>query len=382
MAPSGIPLRRTSATLAIAFAAALLCAGCEAKPGTPAPAAGDLTKHPVYSKYDFGKTPDVIDLATQPLATPEGPLGEVMARDLVLQERLRKLGVRIRVHPFLKGGDINFFMDRGQVDVAIVGDMPTLMMASKSSIRVAALAKMGYGSVVLREGTLVEDLRRKRIGYAPGTTGHFVLLGALSQAKLAETDVSLLPMDVDSMPGALSRGEIDGFSSWEPAPTVAIASDPRVRTVFRMANSSYLYFSNRFFGENPEAAKEIVAAVIRAVHWMRADHRNLLNASEWTVAAGEALAGRKYGCTAEQIVILAGKNLVDVAGAPILPQSHLRQDGPLHKEFLFLQSQGKIPASVAWETVVSCFDPELAKAVLSSPVRYRVDEFRYSGDAR
>jgi len=58
----------------------LLFPGCTAKE-PPAPAGpADLAKHPVYSKYDFGEGGKTINFATQPLAVPEGPLGEAMAR--------------------------------------------------------------------------------------------------------------------------------------------------------------------------------------------------------------------------------------------------------------------------------------------------------------
>jgi len=367
--------------LAVALCTALLFPGCTAKE-PPAPAGpADLTKSPLYSKYDFGEAGKTINFATQPLAVPEGPLGEAMARDLTLQGVLARLGFRIRFHPFLKGGDINFFMDKGKVDAAIVGDMPTLLMAAKSAIRVGGLAKLGYGAVVLKNGTLLEDLRGKRIGNAPGTTGHFTILEALRQGRLRESDVSLVTMDVSAMTDALARGEIDGFSSWEPAPTVATATIPGTAKIFRMANSSYLYFSRPFVEKNPEAARAIVASMIRSVRWMRADHRNLMKATGWTLSAGNALAAGKYGASAEQIASITKDSLLDISGAPLIPPVHLRDGGPLQAEFLFLQSQGKIPSTVPWETLRSCFDTELAKSVLSAADRHGLDAFRFASDS-
>jgi len=66
--------------LAVALCAALLFPGCTAKepPATAGPA--DLTKSPLYSKYDFGEAGKTINFATQPISAPEGPLGEAMAR--------------------------------------------------------------------------------------------------------------------------------------------------------------------------------------------------------------------------------------------------------------------------------------------------------------
>jgi ABC-type amino acid transport substrate-binding protein len=366
--------------LAAALCTALLLPGCTAKEPPASGGPADLTKHPIYSKYDFDTDPKVITLATQPLAVPEGSLGEAMARDLTLQRDLARLGFRIRFLPFLKGGDINFFMDKGKVDAAIVGDMPTLMMAAKSAIRVGGLAKLGYGAVVLKNGMMLEDLRGKRIGYAPGTTGHFTLLEAIRQARLRETDVSLVAMDVNAMTAALSQNEIDGFASWEPAPTVAVATTPGTSKVFRMANSSYLYFSRPFVERNPEATRAIIASMIRSVRWMRADHRNLMKTTGWTLSSGKTLASGNFGATIEQIASITRESLLDISGAPLIPPIHLRIGGPLQMEFLFLQSQGKIPSTVSWETVRACFDTELAKSILSSSEGYGLDEFRYAAD--
>jgi len=366
--------------LAAALTAALLFPACTSKEPAPPAVPADLAKHPVYSTYDFGGGPKVIHFATQPLAAPEGPLGEAMARDLTLQRDLSRLGFRIRFHPFLKGGDLNFFMDRGKIQAAIAGDMPTLLMASKSAIRVGSLAKLGYGAVVMRNGTLVEDLRGKRIGNVPGTTGHFTLLEAIRKAGLKESDVTVVPMDVNAMTAALSRNEIDGFSAWEPAPSIAVATVHGTNKVFRMANSSYIYFSRHFAEENPEATRTIVASIIRSVNWMREDHQNLVKASRWALSATETLAPGGNGATIEQIAMLTSEDLLDLAEAPRIPSTHIRTDGPLHKEFLFLQSQGKIPSAVAWETAGACFDLVLAKSVFSFPEQYNLRDYLYSPD--
>ncbi len=376
------PIFRTPSAflLLIALSATLLFPACTAK-GPAAPAVpADLTKHPVYSKYDFGDGSKVINFATQPLAAPAGTVGEAMAHDLTLKRDLDRLGFTIRFHPFLKGSDLNFFMDRGKIDVAIAGDMPTLLMAAKSAIRVVGVTSIGYGAVVLKNGTLVQDLKGKRIGNAPGSSAHFTILEALRRSGMRESDLTLVPMDVDDMIDALSRGEIDGFSAWEPAPSAAVQKVPGTRKIFRMTSSSYVYFSRSFAEKNPEAARRITASMIRSVRWMRADFRNLLTASGWTVAAEEALRSGEHQSSIEQIASVTKENLLNLSGVPLIPPNHLRAEGDLQNKFLFLKSKGMIPATDSWETVLSCFDTELARSLLSSPAEHRLDTFRFSPD--
>jgi len=115
--------------------------------------------------------------------------------------------------------------------------------------------------------------------------------------------------------------------------------------------------------------------MIRSMRWMRADHRNLMKATGWTLSAG------KYGAGVEQIASITRENLLDISGAPLIPAIHLRAGGPLQMEFLFLQSQGKIPSTVPWETVRSCFDTELAKSILSAADGSGLDAFRFAADS-
>jgi hypothetical protein len=95
---------------------------------------GDLARHPLYSKFDFGKPSQRINFGAQPLSVPIGVIGEVMKRDRVLRNALGEIGFEIRFHPFLKGDDINFFLRQGKIDIALLGDMPTIMTASAYDI--------------------------------------------------------------------------------------------------------------------------------------------------------------------------------------------------------------------------------------------------------
>jgi len=114
---------------------------------------------------------------------------------------------------------------------------------------------------------------------------------------------------------------------------------------------------------------------------MRADHRNLMKATGWALSAGNALTAGKYGAGVEQIASITKESLLDISGAPMVPPVHLRTGGPFQMEFLFLQSQGKIPPTVSWDTVRSCFDTELAKSILSAADGYGLDAFRFAADS-
>ena len=126
----------------------------------------DMSHHPIYSKYEFGKTDNIIDIGIQPLEIPPGVISETMQRDTVLRDALSELGLKARFHPFLKGADINFFLRRGDMEVVFAGDMPTVTASTTLDVVVVTLTKMGFNSIVARDHMLLENLRGKRIAYA------------------------------------------------------------------------------------------------------------------------------------------------------------------------------------------------------------------------
>lgn len=337
----------------------------------------DLSDHPIYSNYVFGETDNIIDVGIQPLDVPPGVMSEIMRRDVVLRDSLSDQGLQVRFHPFLKGADINFFLRRGDIEVAMGGDMPTIAAAATSDVVVVTLTKLGPNSIVAREHMMVTDLRGKRVAYALGSNAHYSLLDALADADLSEKDVHLIPLDVTHMPDALVKGEIDAFSAWEPTPTIALSRPDAPVIIHRTFSTSYLYFTRRFVENHPEAARLIVASQLRGMRWMRWRKPNLLNACEWALQAGNALSGKQSILSAEQYAGVTQRDLLNMGTVPRVPESSLTRGGPLYKEFEFLKVLNKIPSGSSWDDVHSSFDPGFIGEVVASPGKYQLDEYSY-----
>ncbi len=90
----------------------------------PVASAPDLLDHPIYSRYDFGRADNVIDVGYQPLGVPIGAVSQALMRDAVLKSALAEEGLEIRFHSFLKGADVNFFLKRGDLELALGEDRP------------------------------------------------------------------------------------------------------------------------------------------------------------------------------------------------------------------------------------------------------------------
>jgi ABC-type taurine transport system substrate-binding protein len=357
--------------------AMLILPGGTAAGASTAWAKDDLSRHPIYSRYDFGNGPGVINFASQPLAVPIGVIGEVMRRDRLLRSALAELGYEIRFHPFLKGDDINQFIRQGKIAAALGGDMPTIMAAASLDIVVPALAKQGFSSVVTSGIPTVAELKGKRIGCPPLSNAHYALLSALSSVGLREADVRLVSMNINEMVDALAAGRIDAFVAWEPVPSFATKTSDRFRTVYRHLNSSYLYFSRALADRDPEAASLILASMVRALAWMRKDEANLRQAGAWMLEAGARLQGKPVGLTAEEVALLTTRDILSIASRPTIPEQDLTDKGAIRRKFDFLKARGLVPAAIAAEKALKSFDRKMITSVLTRPKKYRLERFDY-----
>ncbi len=358
-----------SATLVLM---SVVVSACHVEPeNTPPAAAPDLSEHPIYSKYDFGSSEDVIDIGIQPIWVPTCIISEVMRRDKVLKEQLSELGFEIRFHSFMKGADVNFFLGRGDLEAGIGGDMPAITAAAEFDAVIAGLVQHGFCTIVSNRHMLVSELRGKRIAYAFGSNAHYALLEALSSEEISESDVSLIALDVNEMPQALDEGRIDAFSAWEPTPTIAKVLYEDQVSVHRSLSTGYLYFARSFAEQQPEAMFLIVASKLRALDWLKTSKDNTLEASGWAVQAGQSILGKGSVLTAEDYASLAAADLLGLS-TPLMPKEDLIPGATLSREFEFLKSLGKISADASWEKVQTRFDHSIVDSVLSGGAKYRL----------
>lgn len=187
-------------------------AGCVSAGDEP-PTAVALGQHPLYSQYEFSSDDNVIDFGTQPLWVPTSNISETIARDAILRATLANLGFTLRLHPFFKGDDINYFMRSGDLEGGIVGDMPAIRLAAQHDLTVVSIIQKGFAAIVSQEIFLVEELRGKRVAYPLGSNAHYYLLKTLREAGLDQGDVTLAAFDVNAMAAALQTGEVDAFAA-------------------------------------------------------------------------------------------------------------------------------------------------------------------------
>lgn len=337
----------------------------------------DFANHPIYTTYQFGREGKVADFGTQPLAVPIGVISEVMQHDKILKKALAERGWEFRRHGFLKGTDANFFFQRGDLDLAVAGDYPTISFAAQHNIVVVGLAKQGFSAIVSKNLSRLNDLKGKRIGVSPGTTAHYGLLVALENAGLKERDITLIPLENNEVGKALAQGRVDAFAAWEPIISNTLRMHPEFKVVQRFLNNSYLYFSRDFLNANPEVAELLMAAYVRALRWMRQNDANLMQAVDWNLTSGERLLGKPTGISPQDVARTTVDDLLKIVQSPAVPRQDLAENGSIHRIFTFLQKQGKIPADIPWEKITASFDRTLIDKILADPKKYQLLQFNY-----
>ena len=111
----------------------------------------------------------------------------------------------------------------GEVDLAWMGEFPAVTGYSPTACRSRSCSWSGStrqmcGSPPIPPPGIAEpaDLKGKRVGVAIGSTSHYHLLRALSQANLKASDLTLVNLTPANMPPAYIAGQIDAAFVWEP----------------------------------------------------------------------------------------------------------------------------------------------------------------------
>ena len=331
---------------------------------------------PVYDGYDLAPREPGVDVGVQPLGYPTGLVGAAIGRDRILRRALKTLGHDLRTFAFRRGPDIVERLGGQRLEAGLIGDMPTITAIAGGDALVAGVVKLSSSSIVSRETGLVESLRGRRIAYVEGSSAHHTLLEGLSSAGLSESDVSLVPLGVSDMSAALHASDISAFAAWEPAPTIALSQSADHRIVFRGRSTDYLVLSREFESAHPQAARELIAALVRAIRWMQLSRANVEAAARWTMADGAKLTGHPTDASVAQAVHITHAELLNVPAVPIIPASARGMLG-LGGKLSLLQQLQKVPQTINSDQIERAFAFSGLHEVLSDPAKYRLNNFDY-----
>ncbi|MBO1923753.1 MULTISPECIES: ABC transporter substrate-binding protein [Thiomicrorhabdus] len=95
----------------------------------------------------------------------------------------------------------------------------------------------GNDMVVAQPGiSSIKELKGKKIGVEVGFVGHLLLLTALEENGMSESDVTLVNVPTNETPQVLASGEVDAIVAWQPSSGQALNLVPGSSAVFTSAD--------------------------------------------------------------------------------------------------------------------------------------------------
>jgi len=190
-------------------------------------------------------------------------------------------GIKVEIAGVFRAGpEIMSAFSAGALDMAYVGEAPTVTAVANGTAKVAILAQVnteGSAIVVGKNSpiTTIADLKGVQIA-VPGfsTVQDFLLRKAIPNPSAASNRVKMIVIKPPEMIGALRTNQIDAFIAWEPYPAQSVSMG-----VGKMLASSGEIWKNHpccvlvvdrsFSKANAEKVERIVQAHNNAIDFIR-----------------------------------------------------------------------------------------------------------------
>lgn len=207
-------------------------------------------------------------------------LSTLIDSDPQLKRELQARGTRIEWVPAPTasvGTFINEAFANGRVDLALYGDLPSIIL-NASGVQTRLLAAYGSGNNVYlvvpvnSSATSIDDLKGKRIALHRGRPWELPFAKLLESRQLEFKDFRIFNLNPQAGAAALSAGRVDGFFTLNDA---FLLEDKQVGKIIWSSKQAPLDWKMRaelfgaadFVEREPEITQLVVDAYVRALRW-------------------------------------------------------------------------------------------------------------------
>lgn len=133
-----------------------------------------------------------------------------------------KEGLKVNLVKFTAGPPFFAAFQSGSIDIGFVGLQPAVTAIGQGiEVKVVAIENEAGGAegLVARKDSGIrnlQDLRGKAVATKRGSSAHTALLKGLEAAKLKQSDIRLIDLDVTALIPAFNKGDIQAAWYWEP----------------------------------------------------------------------------------------------------------------------------------------------------------------------
>ncbi len=120
----------------------------------------------------------------------------------------------------------------------------------------------------------IKDLKGKKVGVEIGLVEHLLLLQALKDNGLSQSDVTLVPTPTNNTPQTLASGEVAAIGAWYPVSGQALKQVPGAKPIFTSAQAKGLIYdvlevSPTSFAQHKDDWTKVVKVYYRCVEYLK-----------------------------------------------------------------------------------------------------------------
>lgn len=187
---------------------------------------------------------------------------------------LDSLGIEIVAEQHTFGKTALATMIGGKADIAFAAETPitiSILNGSKVLIASTIFSTDRSNAIVVRKDHGIKnakDLKGKKIGFAPGTSGDFFMDSYLASNGVSRNDVTTVPLNPEEWLQNIDSGKIDAVSAWIPYL-------PKLKD--KLGNMGLAFYDRQIYTQtfnlvvnesysrsHPEVIEKIVAAFVLA----------------------------------------------------------------------------------------------------------------------
>ena len=235
----------------------------------------------------------VVNYGVQPATMPI-----YVARELGLLDPIeKKHGIKVVFRNFAYGAPENQAMAAGELQMASAGMGPAIIAASRLPSTLVAITILEQTAILVPRDSPVKsvaELKGKRVAFpGEGSQQYPLLLKALADAGLKQTDITLFKTDGAQIPTLLQNKSVEAGITWDPHVSNALDAGHskvliKAEKIMPIMQGHYVgngeYVHNDFLKKHPAIVQDLVTANVRAIAFILKDPKGA--AKMWTKQIG------------------------------------------------------------------------------------------------
>jgi sulfonate transport system substrate-binding protein len=226
------------------------------------------------------RSQQVVNYGVQPATMPI-----YIARELGLLDPIeKKHNIKVVFRSFAYGAPENQAMAAGELQIASAGMGPAMIASARLPATLVAISILEQTAILVPKDspiTSVAQLKGKQIAFpGEGSQQYPLLLKALADAGLKQTDVKLFKTDGAQIPTLLQNKSVDAGITWDPHVSNALAAGHsrvliKAEKIMPIMQGHYVgngeYVHNDFLAKHPEIVQDLVTANVKAIDFILKD---------------------------------------------------------------------------------------------------------------